>query len=145
MFPYILICIEYFLHHEGMSFWFCFGTYIYLALEKYHSTPETQTDESYNHPEDVLHFAQHENIERIEAEREAKFRGIPVEEVVKQQKEAVEAVITSTKPIVRVPPPEKQDPETRYKDAKSESVHKGEWGTGDAGYKAPVDASDKLR
>lgn len=29
-----------FLHHE----------------ELYHSTPETQTDESYNHPEDLEHF-----------------------------------------------------------------------------------------
>jgi hypothetical protein len=28
MFPCILICIEYFLHHEGMSFWLCSETYI---------------------------------------------------------------------------------------------------------------------
>lgn len=31
---------EYFLHHE----------------ELYHNTPETQTDESYTHPEDIEHF-----------------------------------------------------------------------------------------
>lgn len=31
---------EYFLHHE----------------ELYHNTPETQTDESYTHPEDIAHF-----------------------------------------------------------------------------------------
>ncbi|KAJ8455426.1 hypothetical protein ONZ45_g18949 [Pleurotus djamor] len=43
---------EFFLHHEEM----------------YHSTPETQTDESYNHPEDLEHFAQHDAIEHQEAE-----------------------------------------------------------------------------
>ncbi|EPQ60110.1 precursor to secretory protein Ssp120 [Gloeophyllum trabeum ATCC 11539] len=59
---------EFFLHHE----------------ELYHSTPETQTDESYNHPEDIEHFAQHEQIERAEAEREAKFQGISVEEAIAQ-------------------------------------------------------------
>ncbi|TDL26443.1 precursor to secretory protein Ssp120 [Rickenella mellea] len=59
---------EFFLHHE----------------EQFHSTPETQTDESYNHPEDIEHFAQHEAIERIEAEKEAKYQGIPVEEVLAQ-------------------------------------------------------------
>lgn len=94
----------------------------------------------------MIHFAQHEKIERTEAEREAKFRGIPLEEVLKQQKEFAEASSkASTKPIVRITPPEKEDPATRYKDAKSESVRKGEWGTGDAGYKAPIDASDKFR
>ncbi len=50
----------------------------------YHSTPETQTDESYNHPEDIEHFAQHEQIELEEAEREAKFQGISVEEALAQ-------------------------------------------------------------
>ncbi|KAI0800775.1 precursor to secretory protein Ssp120 [Fomes fomentarius] len=59
---------EFFLHHE----------------EQFHSTPETQTDEAYNHPEDLEHFAHHEQIERIEAEREAKFQGISVEEVIEQ-------------------------------------------------------------
>ncbi|KAI0756511.1 precursor to secretory protein Ssp120 [Daedaleopsis nitida] len=59
---------EFFLHHE----------------EQFHSTPDTQTDESYNHPEDLEHFAHHEQIERIEAEREAKYQGISVEEVLAQ-------------------------------------------------------------
>ncbi|KAL0951842.1 hypothetical protein HGRIS_008503 [Hohenbuehelia grisea] len=58
---------EFFLHHE----------------EKYHSTPETQTDESYNHAEDLEHFAMHEEIERKEAEREAKYQGLSVDEVLK--------------------------------------------------------------
>ncbi|KAJ9121119.1 hypothetical protein QFC24_004792 [Naganishia onofrii] len=45
---------EYFLHHE----------------ELYHSTPETQTDESYNHPEG------HAHIEAEEDDRERKFKGL---------------------------------------------------------------------
>lgn len=52
--------------------------------EEFHSTPETQTDEAYNHPEDLEHFAHHEDIERQEAEREAKFQGITVDEALAQ-------------------------------------------------------------
>lgn len=48
----------------------------------YHSTPETQTDESYTHAEDLEHFAQHEDIERKEAEKEAEYQGISVEEAL---------------------------------------------------------------
>ncbi|KAJ7204435.1 precursor to secretory protein Ssp120 [Mycena pura] len=58
---------EFFLHHE----------------EQFHSTPETQTDESYNHPEDIEHFAHHEEIERSEAVKEAKFQGISVDEALR--------------------------------------------------------------
>ncbi|KAJ7897280.1 precursor to secretory protein Ssp120 [Mycena olivaceomarginata] len=57
---------EFFLHHE----------------EEFHSTPETQTDESYNHPEDLEHFAHHEEIERKEAIKEAAYQGISVEEAL---------------------------------------------------------------
>ena len=60
--------LEFFLHHE----------------EQFHSTPETQTDESYNHAEDLEHFAHHERIEREEAEREAKYQGITVDEALAQ-------------------------------------------------------------
>nr|XP_018264522.1 uncharacterized protein I303_02692 [Kwoniella dejecticola CBS 10117]OBR86680.1 hypothetical protein I303_02692 [Kwoniella dejecticola CBS 10117] len=51
---------EYFLHHE----------------ELYHSTPETQTDESYTHPEDIAHFRHHAEIEDEEDARERKFEGL---------------------------------------------------------------------
>ncbi|KAK1927393.1 hypothetical protein DB88DRAFT_29411 [Papiliotrema laurentii] len=51
---------EYFLHHE----------------ELYHSTPETQTDEAYNHPEDIEHFRHHHEIEEEEDARERKFQGL---------------------------------------------------------------------
>ncbi|KAJ3995484.1 precursor to secretory protein Ssp120 [Lentinula boryana] len=63
---------EFFLHHE----------------EEFHSTPETQTDESYNHPEDIEHFAMHEAIERKEAEKEAAFQGISVEEALAAHEQA---------------------------------------------------------
>ncbi|KIJ53577.1 hypothetical protein M422DRAFT_25420 [Sphaerobolus stellatus SS14] len=55
---------EFFLHHE----------------EIYHNTPETQTDEAYNHPEDIEHFAQHASIEAVEEARERVFQGIPDDE-----------------------------------------------------------------
>ncbi|KAF8510421.1 precursor to secretory protein Ssp120 [Hysterangium stoloniferum] len=51
---------EFFLHHE----------------ELYHATPETQTDDSYNHAEDLEHFAMHDKIEAEEEARERKFQGI---------------------------------------------------------------------
>ncbi|KAF8963956.1 precursor to secretory protein Ssp120 [Flammula alnicola] len=132
---------EFFLHHE----------------EQFHSTPETQTDEAYTHPEDLEHFAQHESIERKEAEREAKFQGVTVEEILKSLQEAAAAEAAShkaegaqnevppSKPVTRLPPPEKQEPAIKFKDAKTEAAQKGEWGTGSAGYKSPTEPGDKLR
>jgi hypothetical protein len=79
------ILAEFFLHHEGKH-----SLVLHVALaystftEMYHNTPETQTDESYTHPEDLEHFAHHEEIERKEAEKEAVFQGISVEEALQQ-------------------------------------------------------------
>ncbi|KAF8913193.1 hypothetical protein CPB84DRAFT_1760582 [Gymnopilus junonius] len=125
---------EFFLHHE----------------EQFHSTPETQTDESYTHAEDMEHFSQHEAIERKEAEREAKFQGVTIEEVLKAQEDAAvaakqKAEEAASKPITRVAPPEKQVPEVKYKNARTEASRKGDWGTGEAGYKPPTEPSDKMR
>ncbi|THH19015.1 hypothetical protein EW146_g2074 [Bondarzewia mesenterica] len=139
---------EFFLHHE----------------EQYHSTPETQTDESYTHPEDLEHFAEHENIERQEAEREAKFQGITVEEALAQHDEhdepprapssnevppaeenAADQHEPASKKIQRLTPPEKQDPAVRFREAKAESEKHGEWGSGDSGYKPPKTPSEKMR
>jgi len=132
-----------------------------LFLEKYHSTPETQTDDSYNHPEDIEHFSHHERIERQETERESKFTGVSVEELeaaqakveaetetAKQMNEAPQSVEsnqqdgTGKPPVIRVPPPEKQDPAVRYA---GEKPHDEEWGAGERGYKTPRDASDRMR
>ncbi|TKY87467.1 hypothetical protein EX895_003481 [Sporisorium graminicola] len=64
---------EFFVHHE----------------ELYHNTPETQTDEAYNHKEDIEHFAHHEQIEKEEEQRERKAEGLPsIEEEEKLKKEA---------------------------------------------------------
>jgi len=128
---------EFFLHHE----------------EEHHSSPETQTDESYNHPEDADHFSQHEAIEREEAEREAKFQGISVEEVLKYHgnpavpKEGGQPSVESAPipKVTRVAPPEKQDPSVRFKTAAEEGKEKGEWGKGKEGFKAPVDAGGRMR
>jgi hypothetical protein len=147
---------EFFLHHE----------------EQFHSTPETQTDESYNHPEDLEHFAHHESIERKEAEKEAKYQGLTVEEVLAAQEEALahdshssesnsgdpaqgdaqapigqnpddEPPHSPPKPkITRLTPPEKQDPSVKYQGVRD---RKAEWGEGEDGYKAPKEAVDKMR
>lgn len=47
--------------------------------------------------------------------------------------------------VTRVTPPEKQAPEIKYKDAKASAEKKGEWGSGEGGYKPPIEASDKMR
>ncbi|KAF7302661.1 Precursor to secretory protein [Mycena chlorophos] len=122
---------EFFLHHE----------------EEFHSTPETQTDESYNHPEDIEHFAHHEAIERKEAEKEAEFQGITVEEALASHdppKDEPGAAEGSGKPkIQRVTPPEKLDPKERYREAKAQP--KADWGTGTDGYQIPKNPGDKMR
>jgi len=128
---------EFFLHHE----------------EIYHSTPETQTDESYNHPEDIEHFAHHEAIEKAEAVREAKFQGISVEEAIHQHdlppqpprdKKPLDVSAPPPK-VTRVTPPEKQDPEVKYGTAAGEPKAKSEWGAGEEGFKTPKTPAERLR
>ena len=93
------------------------------------------------------HFAQHEAIERKEAEREAKFQGVSVEEILKAQEDLnaqqpnPDGSQVPVKPVKRVP----EDPLVRFKNAQSEGARKGDWGTGEDGYKAPTDIGDKMR
>ncbi|EMD42317.1 hypothetical protein CERSUDRAFT_129905 [Gelatoporia subvermispora B] len=141
---------EFFLHHEGKS----------SFPQQFHSTPETQTDESYNHPEDIEHFAHHEAIEHEEAEREAKFQGITVEEALEQhephdepappvvqqpgedeQQPVVEAGSGIPLPKIVRPKPASDDPAERFSNAKPD----GEWGAGSSGYKPPKSPSDRLK
>ncbi|KAH8099734.1 precursor to secretory protein Ssp120 [Cristinia sonorae] len=138
---------EFFLHHE----------------EQYHNTPETQTDESYNHPEDLEHFAHHEAIERKEAEREAIFQGITVEEALAQhepheheeapatpppieQQPGVDqqAAVNDGKPKFTRPPPA-DDPIRRFQEAKKAGVVREEWGSGDDGYKPPKTPTERFK
>ncbi|KAH7930452.1 hypothetical protein BV22DRAFT_1028422 [Leucogyrophana mollusca] len=143
---------EFFLHHE----------------EQFHSTPETQTDESYNHPEDLEHFAKHEAIERQEAEREAKYQGVTVEEAIHAHDEPKvvdqkasqqplgtpgEQVVvdppvvagSGDKPkITRGSPPVKQDSQAKLKGMVKDGAP-AEWGTGEQGYKQPKSPTEKMR
>ncbi|GBE77520.1 hypothetical protein BKA93DRAFT_732448 [Sparassis latifolia] len=135
---------EFFLHHE----------------EQFHSLPETQTDDAYSHPEDLEHFAAHDQIEREEAAREAKFQGITVEEALAQHEPHEEPVAQqpaggaqqvvdqhakeaadspSGIPRVSRPVPESDDPAVRFQSVKAQ----GEWG--DEGYKPPRSPSDRLK
>ena len=139
--------------------------------EQFHNTPETQTDESYNHPEDVEHFAHHESIERVEAEKEAKYQGVPVEEVLEAQRAAearraaakaeaaqrdsqqqqepaqnspVDSGSAPKSKIVRGSPSEIRDtPPLRQKVGLK--AQQEEWGQGDAGYKPPKNPIDRMR
>ncbi|KAH9948183.1 hypothetical protein B0H21DRAFT_255716 [Amylocystis lapponica] len=127
---------EFFLHHE----------------EEFHSTPESQTDEAYTHPEDLEHFAAHDKIELEEAAREAKFQGISVDEALKQHEphdeppapageEHAPPADSAALPKISRPGKPSDDPAVRYSDAKGE----GEYGAGDSGYRAPRSPSDKLK
>lgn len=99
-----------------------------------------------------------------EAEKEAKFQGITVEEALASHDpdavppppaaennegagagEPATPILPPNPKVTRVTPPEKQDPAVRYKDAASEKDKTSEWGVGDEGYKPPSSPSDKMR
>jgi nucleobindin len=131
-------------------------TALIQLLEQYHSTPETQEPSAYNHVEDLEHFSHHDAIEFQEAEREAIFQGISVEEALAQHAEpapseeppADQAKVDEpevSKKFERQIPPEQQDPAIRFRKAKAESEAHGEWGAGESGYKAPNTPSEKMR
>lgn len=113
-------------------------------VEQFHSTPETQTDESYNHPEDIEHFSHHENIEQLEAEREAKFQGITVEEALRSHDEPAAKPESASRPKITRGVP-KQDPTVKYKDIEKDQENQSEWGTGEQGYKQPKSPVEKMR
>ncbi|KAG9313947.1 hypothetical protein JVU11DRAFT_4721 [Chiua virens] len=119
---------EFFLHHE----------------EQFHSTPETQTDESYTHPEDIEHFSHHEGIELLEAEREAKFQGITIQEAMRVHDEAASKAEAAQRPKITRGTP-KQDPAVKYKDIAKEMENQSEWGAGEQGYKQPKSPGEKMR
>lgn len=120
-------------------------------LEEYHSTPETQEAAAYHHAEDIEHFIHHDAIELKEAELEAAYQGISVEEALAQhepapsQPPAEEADPEVPKRFERQIPPEQQDPAVRFRQAKAESEAHGEWGSGEGGYKSPKSPSERMR
>lgn len=118
-------------------------TSTHATPEQYHSTPETQTDDSYNHPEDIEHFSHHEKIELEEAEREAVYQGISVEEAMREHDLPEQAESAPRPKITRGAP--KQDPAVKYKDIEKETESQSEWGTGEQGYKQPKSPGEKMR
>ncbi|QRV94909.1 calcium binding protein [Ceratobasidium sp. AG-Ba] len=124
---------EFFLHHE----------------ELYHNTPETQTDESYNHPEDIEHFAHHEEIERAEEERERKYEGLAEDGVHKAPPEPTDP---NAEPEFKAGPKytytrARKDGQVsgQHDEWKGQAAVKDAWGSGEAGYKRPKEPSDRLR
>ncbi|KAF8313994.1 hypothetical protein DL93DRAFT_2080450 [Clavulina sp. PMI_390] len=150
---------EFFLHHE----------------EEFHNTPETQTDESYVHAEDIEHFQNHERIELEEENKERHFQGlsdITPEEMQKLHDQEDAVIASKQEELAHAPqvtghvspdeegaaadvdagmkvtyrrPSKKPDPKEFLKGAVKEASMKGEWGTGDGGYKRPKSYADKLR
>jgi hypothetical protein len=118
------------------------------------------------------HFAQHEAIERKEAEKEAAFAGLSVEEVLESHEHDGEIPPPAQTRVplhdddigspvnphphddqgerlapkyTRVASPEKADPIAKYINAKKEGQAQGDWGEGTGGYKSPKNPSDKMR
>jgi len=136
---------EFFLHHE----------------EVYHSTPETQTDEAYNHAEDIEHFEHHDRIELVEENKERKFQGLPPlaeGEVPSSHDHDHESEPASppAHPIgvddVRSPSPKytrlrdaPTDPKDKFKGVANEAFEKPGWGLGDDGFKRPKTPAEKMR
>jgi hypothetical protein len=92
-------------------------------------------------------------IELEEYQREAKFQGISVDEVLKQHDHAhqdqppvePDAEPASNPKFTRIRPPENQDPRVKYSDAVQGKKSQPEWGTGDQGYKPPKSPGEKMR
>ncbi|ORX36292.1 hypothetical protein BD324DRAFT_628197 [Kockovaella imperatae] len=114
---------EYFLHHE----------------ELYHSTPETQTDESYTHPEDIEHFRHHAHIEAEEDARERKFAGLDADADLSQDHPVVDPLDQHDRDgqqkVYKVPTEDMEDgqPMRLHREAKDAGPQRlGADGAGDA-------------
>lgn len=120
---------EYFLHHE----------------ELYHSTPETQTEEAYSHPEDVKHFAHHQAIEAQEEELARKAQGLPslAEDPHANQQVLREAADAEAARAGRVAAARSQA--AKYANVKEEADRRGEWGQDGKGFRRAKDSADRLR
>ena len=114
---------EYWLHHE----------------ELYHNTPETQTDESYTHKEDLEHFAHHDEIEAEEDALVNKAQGLDEDGNPLPQKVLQAPVLTSVEKAKKA----KADAARAYKMASAEASKQGPWPAGD--FRKPKSKSDRLR
>jgi len=117
---------EYFLHHE----------------ELYHNTPETQTDEAYNHPEDIEHFRNHEAIEAEEDRLDMKAQGLDPDgnplPVPVDANEAGQRVFSN--PSAKAGDEENKRAK-KYAEMSKEAAQRGSYNT----FKRPKDQADRLR
>ncbi|CED83434.1 EF-hand domain pair [Phaffia rhodozyma] len=124
---------EYFLHHE----------------ERYHNTPETQTDEAYNHPEDIAHFEHHEAIESTEDDRIQKFVEGETETHSDLPHDAKVAAAnnrgSSPGASAAVEPPKLSRQEELRNERILAETEDEPYGMGDKGYVRPRTPRDKLR
>lgn len=84
----------------------------------------------------------HEAIELEEENKERRYKGMPE---IKSLKDVRPEGSDGQRPNTRETPPEKQPPSVKYKGAPEQAKEKPEWGEGEAGYKRPKNAADKLR
>lgn len=142
--------------------------------ELYHNTPETQTEESYIHPEDIAHFEAHEDIERKEEDLARKAQGLPPtnpnqpldDQTAQPHHDELEAAraagqqqrvfvaggagsgsnnVDAEEQARRARAQAAKDQSKRLQDAKREAQSRGAWGDNGEGFKKPKDKVDRLR
>ncbi|EGG11472.1 uncharacterized protein MELLADRAFT_115270 [Melampsora larici-populina 98AG31] len=119
---------EYFLHHE----------------ESHHGTPETQTEESYAHPEDIKHFSHHQEIEAKEEELDRIAQGLPEsEQTIFFKKQQAKHAQEEEERAKRVEAARQQA--LKYGDLRGEAERRGDWGKDGLGLRRPKDKADRLR
>lgn len=113
------------------------------------------------------HFGSHERIELQEENKERIFQGLSELDAEAMHKlhleedaaiESRQAAAAASPQVTGEPipeaddmkityqrPPKRPDPRENLKGAVREASQKGEWGTGDDGYKRPKTSADKLR
>lgn len=138
----------------------------------YHNTPETQTEESYNHPEDIAHFEHHEDIEREEEDKARKAQGLPAtnpnipldDQTAQPDHDEIEAKLLAKEAGQQVlgGGGNTNDKEEAARQARSqankeatekymlskqkqEAKARGAWGDNGEGFKKPKDKVDRLR
>ncbi|OAV97622.1 hypothetical protein PTTG_09930 [Puccinia triticina 1-1 BBBD Race 1] len=115
---------EYFLHHEEM----------------FHSSPESQREEAYVHPEDIAHFSHHEELEVKEDELARVAQGLPADVNTlayrRQRQRHADLDLERERRLDAV-----RAQAAKYSSFHDEAQRRGSW----AGFKKPVDQADRLR
>lgn len=125
--------------------------------ELYHNTEDTQTDESYTHPEDIKHFQNHAKIEAEEEALALKAQGLPADPEVEKARGATPAEVAAAAlhqdapgQVVFEAEEEARQARSsaakaqadRYRAAAAEAKKRGPWSND---FKRPKDKADKLR